>query len=131
MLGLCLSAGALVVALGESATLRWTHSVQKSVWEEDYRAVGEWVELHSARVQGTGAGMEPPLDAILHAGAWHYHPRLRLAQVQLRHSPFVAPYTLCTAQRCASVEQWLPGLEPDSVLSLAVGRCQAQPSGPS
>lgn len=123
MLSLCLSAGALVVALGDSATLRWTHSVQKTVWEEDYRVSADQVELYSARVQGTGAGMEPPDGAVLRGGAWHFQPRLRLPQVQLRHSPHVAPYTLCTRTRCASVEQWLPGLAPDTVLRLYTGPC--------
>ncbi|MGQ0711845.1 MAG: DUF1850 domain-containing protein [Rhodoferax sp.] len=132
MLSLCLSAGALVVALGPGATLRWTHSVQKTVWEEDYRVHPQGMELWAARVQGTGAGMEPPEGAVLRDGAWHYRPALApLAQVQLRHSPHVAPYTLCTPARCASVAQWLPGLAADTVLTLYAGACTATPAAAS
>ncbi len=127
MLGLCLSAGALVVALGDSATLRWTHSVQKTLWEEDYRVNGNRVELQRARVQGTGAGMEPPPDAQLRDGAWHYQPLLQLEQVVLRHSRYVEPYTVCTAQACARVDAWLPGLPSEAVLTLRVGDCAAAP----
>lgn len=132
MLGLCLSAGALVVALGDSATLRWTHSVQKTLWEEDYRVNGNRVELQRARVQGTGAGMEPPPDAQLRDGAWHYQPQLQLEQVVLRHSRYVEPYTVCTALACARVDAWLPGLPPEAELTLRVGDCGAAPSvGPA
>lgn len=125
MLGLCLSAGALVVALGDSATLRWTHSVQKTVWEEDYRANGDKVELLRARVQGTGAGMEPPPGAQLRAGAWHYEPRVQLDEVALRHSSYVEPYVVCTGQACARVDTWIPGLPSNAVLTLRVGHCGA------
>lgn len=120
MSALCLAAGLLLAPLGEAVTLRWTHSVQHSLWEEDYRAQDGALRLTSARVRGTGAGMEPPADAVLgDDGAWHYRPALPpLPEVQLRHSPYVQPYTLCAAGQCRPPTAWLPGLADDAVLTL-------------
>lgn len=119
MSALCLAAGLLLAPLGEAVTLRWTHSVQLIIWEEDYRLVDGAMRLSSARVRGTGAGMEPPPDAVLHDGAWHYTPPLPLLpEVQLRHSPHVAPYIVCVAGQCRPVSDWLPGLPTEAVLTL-------------
>jgi hypothetical protein len=116
---LCLAAGLLLAPLGEAVTLRWTHSVQRSVWEEDYRLEAGALRLTSARVQGTGAGMEPPPDSVLRDGAWHYTPALPLLpEVQLRHSPHVQPYIICVAGQCRPVTAWLPGLPAEAVLTL-------------
>jgi len=118
--GLCLIAGLLLAPLGDELTLRWTHSVQKTLWEEDYRAAAGGVRLIAARVRGTGAGMEPPPEAVFRDGAWHYAPQLPvLPRVALRHSPHVAPYVVCASGRCAEIGQWLPGLAEDAVVELA------------
>ncbi|HEX5803000.1 MAG TPA: DUF1850 domain-containing protein [Azospira sp.] len=120
MIALCLAAGLLVAPLGEAVTLRWTHSIQKTVWEEDYRLADGRLLLVEARVQGTGAGMEPPDGAVLKDGAWHYRPPLPpLPGVQLRHSPHVPPYVLCAGTDCRPAPHWLPGLPDDAVLELA------------
>jgi len=117
--GICLVAGLLLAPLGEAITLRWTHSIQKTVWEEDYRLEANALRLVAARVRGTGAGMEPPPDAVLKEGAWHYAPALPLLpQVALRHSPYAAPYIVCVAATCKPVDAWLPGLPDETVLEL-------------
>lgn len=116
---ICLVAGLLMVPLGEAITLQWTHSVQKTLWEEDYQLAGERLLLTSARVRATGAGMEPPPDAVFHDGAWHYRPMLPpLPSVQMRHSPYVAPYTVCHGTDCRTPAAWLPGLPEESILEL-------------
>lgn len=119
MNGICLIAGLLVAQFGDDITLRWMHSIQKTIWEEDYRREGDALRLVEARVRGTGAGMEPPAEAVLKDGAWHYAPRLLLPRVSMRHSPYVAPYIVCTDGRCQPVETWLPGLPADAVIELA------------
>lgn len=120
MTGLCLVAGLLIAPLGDDITLRWTHSIQKTVWEEDYRREGAALRLVEARVRGTGAGMEPPADAVFNDGAWHYRPALPpLPRVTLHHSPFVAPYVVCAGGRCQPVAGWLPGLPDDTLIELA------------
>ena len=118
--GLCLIAGLLVAPLGEAVMLRWTHSIQKVAWEEDYRREGNDLRLVTARVRGTGAGMEPPADAVFRDGAWHYTPALApLPQLSLRHSAHAAPYIICNATLCQPVTDWLPGLPADATLELA------------
>jgi len=119
MTGICLAAGLLIAQLGNDITLRWTHSIQKTIWEEDYRRVGDALQLTEARIRGTGAGMEPPADAIYRDGAWHYTPNMPpLPSVSLRHSPYVFPYILCNAQDCRPLPNWLPSLPEEAVIEL-------------
>lgn len=52
--------------------------------------------LTSARVRGSGAGMEPPLGSVFREGAWHYTPHIApLKQLLLAHSPYTKEYDLC------------------------------------
>jgi hypothetical protein len=110
---LCLAAGAVTATLAvESFTLAWTHSVEKVRWEEDWRIEHRMLVIDEARIRGTGAGMEPPPDAVLKDGAWHYRPKLApLSQVRLAHSPYTAGYELCVAGRCAPLADQLRGAE--------------------
>lgn len=99
---LCIAAGALVATLAvESFTLAWTHSVEKTRWEEDWRIVGGRLHLAEARIQGSGAGMEPPAGAVLERGTWRYAPDLApLARLRLADSTYTAGYELCFDGRC-------------------------------
>ncbi len=118
--GICLIAGLLVAPLGEAITVQWTHSIEKILWEEDYRLEPDGLRLIEARVRGSGAGMEPPEGALFRAGSWHYVPRLSaLPLIQLRHSPYVRPYVICNAERCRSVTDWLSDLPDNAILELA------------
>jgi hypothetical protein len=107
---LCLSAGALQVALPvERFTLRWQHSIEKIEWDEDYELAGAWLHLSQARIRGSGAGMEPPSDAVLVGGVWRY----RLAdpwrrQVVLARSRYVPDYELCIRGQCRRLAHWIP-----------------------
>jgi hypothetical protein len=74
-MSLCVLAGAKTTVLALSAfTLSWTHSVEKIEWQEDWRVTPAGLEIVEARVKGSGAGMEPPEDAVLRDGWWHYRP---------------------------------------------------------
>jgi hypothetical protein len=120
MNGICLVAGLLIAQFGDAVTLRWMHSIEKIVWEEDYRLEANSLRLVEARVRGTGAGMEPPEGAVLKEGAWHYTPPLPpLPRIMLRHSPYVPPYVVCGDGHCQTVNAWLPGLPDDVVLELS------------
>lgn len=117
--GLCLIAGLLIAPLSDAIMLRWTHSVQKVAWEEDYRRADHSLELVAARVRGTGAGMEPPADAVFRDGAWHYTPSLLpLPGITLRHSPHADPYIICNDTLCQPVSDWLPGLPEEAILKI-------------
>lgn len=117
---LCLAAGALVTSLlAESLTLSWQHSIEKILWEEDWKLVGQSLVIEAARVRGTGAGMEPPAGAQLREGAWHYVPTLPpLPSIRLTHSSHVPPYIICVAQDCRPIDVWLPGLPAEAVVEL-------------
>jgi len=85
---------------GPDFTLAWEHSVEKLRWEERYRVDGGELLLVEARVQGHGAGMEPPPDAVLERGAWTWRPQRRLAELNLTYSTFAGDYRLCGREAC-------------------------------
>lgn len=106
----CLASGAMRVALpAPSFTLRWQHTVEKVLWEEDYLVAGRWLYLVHARIRGSGAGMEPPDSAVLIAGVWHYRPARRLfRELALARSEFGGDYELCFLGGCRPLSHWLP-----------------------
>ena len=126
---LCMAAGALMVSLPATQfTLRWQHSIEKVAWEEDYAVAGPWLALTGARIRGSGAGMEPPDDAWLQHGVWHY----RLADpwrknVVLARSPYVRDYDLCVAGRCRPLHEFVPVSAGATTLSA----CAASPLSPA
>ncbi len=112
MIALCLSAGAITATLNVQAfTLAWMHSVEKIRWEEDWRIQNNTLVLQEARVVGTGAGMEPPLDATFKDGSWHYNPHLKpLERISIMHSPYTKEYELCFQGTCTTLSKLLPGI---------------------
>lgn len=106
---ICLAAGLLAVPLGEAITLRWTHSIEKIAWEEDYRLQAGALHLTEARIRGSGAGMGPPEGARLIHGVWHYRPAVApLPALRLAQSPYVAGYELCIDGRCQPLSRRMP-----------------------
>jgi hypothetical protein len=107
---LCLLAGALAVSLGTGEiTLSWRHSVQKTLWEEVWRAGPDGVTLVEARIQGSGAGMEAPPEARLVDGFWRWQPRLPpQREVVMRRSGATADWQVCTAGRCRAMGELVP-----------------------
>ncbi len=90
---------------GAGFTLAWTHSVEKTRWEEDWIATSRGLEVVEARVQGSGAGMEPPESAVLKNGWWTYAPRLKpQPRLVLGSSGATGQgWTLCTPSGCAVI----------------------------
>lgn len=73
----CLLAGLLTLALsGPDFRLEWTHSVEHTGWREDWRIEDGQMRMLRAAVKGSGAGMEPGPDAVLHDGWWVWTPQL-------------------------------------------------------
>jgi hypothetical protein len=99
-------------------TLAWTHSVEKILWEEDWRIEGSSLVLVESRVRGSGAGMEPPPGAVLEDGAWHYRPDLPpLPEVLLARSGVVPDWRLCVDGACRTLGQMV-GAPPDEAVRL-------------
>ncbi|MEE1657479.1 DUF1850 domain-containing protein [Microvirga sp. CF3062] len=90
-------------------TLAWTHSVEKIVWEEDWRSGPAGLELVEARVRGSGAGMEPPPEAKLLNGVWSWKPNLPpQAQVIMRRSGATADWRICVSGQCRPMGAYVP-----------------------
>jgi hypothetical protein len=105
----CLLAGAQTVRLAAAITLAWTHSVQKSAWQEDWRASSDGLVLAEVRVEGSGAGMEPPDDAVLKGGFYVAHPALApQRQVILRRSGATADWQICITGACRPMAELVP-----------------------
>jgi hypothetical protein len=121
VVGLCIAAGGSVVKAyaGIAAfTLAWTHSVQKTEWEEDWHIVDSRLVLVEARVQGTGAGMEPPPESRFDGRFWRWTPTLApLSEVVLRRSGATDDWRLCVNSACQPLSTVLPANADPVVLS--------------
>lgn len=95
-------------------TLAWTHSIEKLRWEEDYRIVADArgaprLVLERARIRGSGAGMEPPPDAILKNGWYQYVPAEQPdGPLRLTRSVYTADFDWCVRGRCRPMGVLLP-----------------------
>jgi hypothetical protein len=102
--GICIIvalSSAVLVALPDRVTLRWTHTVEKVRWEEDYAVDGNALVVTEARIRATGAGMEMPPDATLSGGAWHYRPALPpLPRIYIRNTELPSGYDVCWDGQC-------------------------------
>jgi hypothetical protein len=112
-----LVAGALVATLPEDQfEIEWRHTVQKTRWSETYRAEGPALRLVSARVEGSGAGMEPGPDAHRDGAGWRWYPQRLLSGVTLALSRY-GDYRMCTARGCRSLSE-LGALPPEGELTI-------------
>ncbi|MEN3110125.1 DUF1850 domain-containing protein [Uliginosibacterium paludis] len=99
-----LIAGSLQLIAQDAFTLSWQHSVQRLRWEEDWQVAGQQLRLVEARIQGTGAGMEIPPDAVLRQGSWHYRPPLApQSRLTLANSIHGGQYRICEGKRCKTL----------------------------
>jgi hypothetical protein len=106
-MSLCLiAAGKITVIAATAFTLSWTHSVQKTEWQEDWRIDGaNRLEIVEARIKGSGAGMEPPEGSVLEDGWWTYRPDLPPRETLMLASSgaTVSAWTLCAETICIDV----------------------------
>ncbi|MDX2290276.1 MAG: DUF1850 domain-containing protein [Hyphomicrobiaceae bacterium] len=101
-MSLCIAAAGHVTALASTVfSLSWTHTVEKIEWQEDWRVTPAGLVILEARVQGTGAGMEPPDGARLEAGWWRYKPGLPAQRtLNLALGEGTGGWRLCTPDTC-------------------------------
>lgn len=70
------SAGSVLTLMAGSFSLSWTHSVEKTIWTEHWEVKAGHLAVVSASVEGSGAGIDLPPDAIWEGDRWTYRPRL-------------------------------------------------------
>lgn len=99
------AAGLAVVTPSDHFTLAWTHSVEKVEWREDWRVEGGRLLLSEASVMGSGAGMEPPPEAVFRGGRWVWHPDMVMAEIVLARSDFTSDWRLCVDGTCRELEK--------------------------
>jgi hypothetical protein len=138
---LCLAGALLAVSLEvTSFNLVWTHSVEKIEWQEQWQVVQGvqgrahvdgpplLLQLVEARVQGSGAGMEPPPNALREGPWWVWQPEQpALPVLRLAVSGATGrAWQLCTALGCRDLEAWLSlnGQTPGSIEISAAPRCR-------
>jgi hypothetical protein len=105
-MSLCIIAAGKTAILAVSAfTLSWTHSVEKTRWEEHWRVAAGGLQIVEARVQGSGAGMEPPDGAVFDQGWWSYGPDLGpQAELALAASGTTGGgWRLCSSKGCLTL----------------------------
>ena len=105
-LALCVIAGGKTTVIAAAAfSLSWTHSVERTLWQENWAVTPAGLEMREARVKGSGAGMEPGEGARLVDGWWVWTPdapavpELTLAASGLTPSP----WRLCHAGGCMTI----------------------------
>jgi len=113
-MNLCLLLGSKQIVYATTAfTLAWTHSVEKTRWEEDWTLGESGLYLREARIEGSGAGMEPPANATFDGRFWHYHPRLPVQEriVLARSGATSGGWEICFGGRCQDLPE-APGEDP-------------------
>lgn len=130
-MALCLAAGLRAARLTlEVFTLAWTHSVERTLWEEDWRVEAAGLVLVESRVRGSGAGMEPGPGARLEGGAWRWRPQAAtLPVLVLARAPGLEDWRLCTSEGCRPLGALLPGSDGPVTLSACPGPPAYEPAG--
>jgi hypothetical protein len=106
-MSVCLIAGGIAKALKVSAfTLVWTHSVERTDWQEDWRVSADGLTLIEARIKGSGAGVDPPPDARLSDGWWRWNPApIGRDQVVLGNSDAAGSWRICVDGKCVPLPE--------------------------
>lgn len=124
-MSLCIAAGGKLIALAATAfSLNWTHSVEKTVWSENWIVQGNALKVVEASVEGSGAGIELPETAVLRDGRWVYAPQL--APIEKSHSCGIwrDRLTLDPVHARYLPRSWRQGGRPSKNLGFATLRCR-------
>jgi hypothetical protein len=113
-----------VVLPTDKITLSWTHTVERTPWEEDYAIEKGALVITEARVTRSGAGMDAPSGAIWAQGRWHYVPALGpLPEIILANSSFAGGYSICWEGSCRRLSDVIA---TDNMVKLAPKKCHPQ-----
>lgn len=108
-MNVCLIDGLTEIALAAASfTLAWSHSVEKTRWEEDWLVGQAGFHLVEARIEGTGAGMEPPEGAVFDGQVWRWQPQARFQQDRLilaRSGTTGGAWEICSGSACRAIPE--------------------------
>ncbi|WP_297111613.1 DUF1850 domain-containing protein [uncultured Devosia sp.] len=124
-MSLCIAASGKLIALAATAfSLNWTHSVEKTIWSESWIAEGGALRVVEASVEGSGAGIGLPDNAVLRDGRWVYSPQLAPVEtiILAASGATVSPWTLCTPAACLD----LGGESAEPIHIWASERCETE-----
>lgn len=123
----CLTAGTLAATLAvQSFTLSWIHSVEKTEIQEDYSSAADGhLLLTEARIKTSGAGFDPPPDAILDGGWWRWRPGIILDQLTLARASAPGEWRICLPNGCRPLSQYLPDSQNETPVRITA--CPADP----
>jgi hypothetical protein len=124
-MSVCFIAGSIAKALQVTAfTLAWTHSVQKTEWQEDWQVTIAGLTLIEARIQSSGAGVDPPENARLIDGWWRWRPTpVDRSEVVLADSGAVGDWRVCLGGTCEPLQRTVGIEAPGAVI---MRRCAAE-----
>jgi len=106
-MSLCILSGAKLTTIAISLfTLSWTHSVEKIEWQENWRINKSNLEIVEARIKGSGAGMDPPENAVLKNGWYVYKPQIgQIKELNLSTSNTdLVNWKICFSGNCTDLE---------------------------
>ncbi len=105
-MSVCVVSAVLAMGLAVNAfELRWTHSVERTEWTETWVVDGTELVLQRATVQGSGAGMDPPPEAVFRQGRWEYRVPRRVQALHLAASgATVGGWQWCVGGACQDLE---------------------------
>ena len=118
MIGLCLAAlmgaatGRIDLPDGHFS-LRWVHSIEKIQWREEWQVTPAGLVGGEVRIKGSGAGMEPPDDAV-HRDGWYIWTMKNppLPSLILARSNAVPDHRLCLGESCRPLSALVGGSGP-------------------
>ena len=98
----CILAGSMVTKVAAATfTLWWMHSVEHIRWTEHWQVTPAGLVVTQARVEGSGAGMDPPEGAIFDGSGWTYRPHVPpQKRVLLADSGDAGSWHLCADGVC-------------------------------
>ncbi|MBC2886237.1 DUF1850 domain-containing protein [Ochrobactrum sp. CM-21-5] len=111
------TAGGIIKVAATAFVLSWTHSVEKIPWQEHWQASPAGLVLTEARIKGSGAGMDPPEDAVLKDGWYVYHPHIppRRDIILAASGETVSAWTFCANGQCRDL-----GAKPSAPIKIAL-----------
>jgi len=88
-------------------TLAWTHSIEKTDWQEDWRITPQGLELVQARIKGFGAGMSRRRTRAWSMAGFQWQPKRRRCRKSSSAFRRAGEWRLCIGGNCRTLSEIL------------------------